>query len=345
RRDVESQSSSKTSFCTRHGLWWTFGLLRAGIEPATRYTAASCPATALTVKSKESGLSKNAVLALIGLFELGVIPNHKAGFYCNDPALNFPFNGDTVTTEILMSTLLAGPLVFFAITEYIFVYVDYSESRIRRTCINTFYLYRTYIYGLIMNLSIVEVMKGIVGSPRPTFFDLCEPDAGKTCNGTEYVKDFKCTSTKYASWYQMDSYRSFPSGHTSLSVYCGLFLAWYLQRRAFNWSHRSIFMVPMLQLLCISYAAVCSLTRITDHRHHWWDVLVGSIIGLATVLYAVIISSNFSYDHSKIGDLKSQESRQTVRTLLYDERRPATQVNSTPSYISLYLKEQTRYSS
>ncbi|XP_035435789.2 phospholipid phosphatase 2 isoform X1 [Spodoptera frugiperda] len=297
RRDVESQSSSKTSFCTRHGLWWTFGI--------------DIPLLLI-------------LLALIGLFELGVIPNHKAGFYCNDPALNFPFNGDTVTTEILMSTLLAGPLVFFAITEYIFVYVDYSESRIRRTCINTFYLYRTYIYGLIMNLSIVEVMKGIVGSPRPTFFDLCEPDAGKTCNGTEYVKDFKCTSTKYASWYQMDSYRSFPSGHTSLSVYCGLFLAWYLQRRAFNWSHRSIFMVPMLQLLCISYAAVCSLTRITDHRHHWWDVLVGSIIGLATVLYAVIISSNFSYDHSKIGDLKSQESRQTVRTLLYDERRPAT---------------------
>ncbi|XP_022815981.1 phospholipid phosphatase 2-like isoform X2 [Spodoptera litura] len=297
RRDVESQSSSKTSFCTRHGLWWTFGV--------------DIPLLLI-------------LLALIGLFELGVIPNHKAGFYCNDPALNFPFNGDTVTTEILMSTLLAGPLVFFAITEYIFVYVDYSESRIRQTCINTFYLYRTYIYGLIINLSIVEVMKGIVGSPRPTFFDLCEPDAGKTCNGTEYVKDFQCTSTKYASWYQMDSYRSFPSGHTSLSVYCGLFLAWYLQRRAFDWSHRSIFMVPMLQLLCISYAAVCSLTRITDHRHHWWDVLVGTVIGVATVLYAVIISSNFSHDHSKISDLKSQESTQTVRTLLYDERRPAT---------------------
>ncbi|CAH0695667.1 unnamed protein product [Spodoptera exigua] len=296
RRDVESQSS-KTSFCTRHGLWWTFGI--------------DIPLLLI-------------LLALIGLFELGVIPNHKAGFYCNDPALSFPFNGDTVTTEILMSTLLVGPIVFFSITEYIFVYVDYSESRIRQTCIKTFYLYRTYIYGLIINLSIVEVMKGVVGSPRPTFFDLCEPDAGKTCNGSEYVKDFRCTSMKYASWYQMDSYRSFPSGHTSLSVYCGLFIAWYLQRRAFDWSHRSIFMVPMLQLLCISYAAVCSLTRITDHRHHWWDVLVGSFIGVVTVLYAVIISSNFSNDHSKISDLKSQESRQTVRTLLYDERRPVT---------------------
>ncbi|KAH9631884.1 hypothetical protein HF086_014356 [Spodoptera exigua] len=219
------------------------------------------------------------LLALIGLFELGVIPNHKAGFYCNDPALSFPFNGDTVTTEILMSTLLVGPIVFHS------------------SLLRAFY----YHFPIISQ-------SDHLGYPARS----------------EYVKDFRCTSMKYASWYQMDSYRSFPSGHTSLSVYCGLFIAWYLQRRAFDWSHRSIFMVPMLQLLCISYAAVCSLTRITDHRHHWWDVLVGSFIGVVTVLYAVIISSNFSNDHSKISDLKSQESRQTVRTLLYDERRPVT---------------------
>lgn len=34
-----------------------------------------------------------------------------------------------------------------------------------------------------MNLGVVEVMKGLMGSPRPTFFDLCQPDAAKTCNG------------------------------------------------------------------------------------------------------------------------------------------------------------------
>ncbi|XP_063894360.1 phospholipid phosphatase 2-like isoform X1 [Helicoverpa armigera] len=296
RRDVESQST-KTNFWNRHGLWWTMGI--------------DLPLLLI-------------LLALIGLFEMGVIPNHKAGFYCNDPALSFPFNGDTVTSQVLVSTLLIMPIVIVAITEYIFLAADFSQSRILQTCKNTFYLYRTYVYGLLINLCVVEVMKGLVGNPRPTFFDLCEPDAAKTCKGSEFVAEFKCTSQRFSSWYQMDSYRSFPSGHTSMSVYCGLFIAWYLQRRAFNWRHRTIFLVPVLQLLCLTYAAVCSLTRITDHRHHWWDVLVGAIIGVASVYYAVIISSNFTYYHSRASDAKSEESRRTMRTLIYDEQRPVT---------------------
>lgn len=44
-------------------------------------------------------------------------------------------------------------------------------------------IYRDYIYGSVVNLTILEVVKCVVGSPRPTFFDLCEPDKAKTCNG------------------------------------------------------------------------------------------------------------------------------------------------------------------
>lgn len=57
--------------------------------------------------------------------------------------------------------------------------------------------------------------------------------------------------------------------------------------RAFNWRHRSVLLVPFIQLGVLSFAVVSSLTRITDHRHHWWDVLTGSAIGIITLLYAV----------------------------------------------------------
>lgn len=43
-------------------------------------------------------------------------------------------------------------------------------------------MYRDYIYGAIVNLTIMEIVKCVVGSPRPTFFDLCEPDKASTCN-------------------------------------------------------------------------------------------------------------------------------------------------------------------
>ncbi|KAL4704752.1 hypothetical protein ACJJTC_009769, partial [Scirpophaga incertulas] len=236
RRDLESQGSVNGT-STRQKLWWML-LLDAPLL--------------LTV------------LLLLSLFELGVLPSHKAGFYCNDPALSFPFTGDTVSTSVLLSTVFTAPLIV--------------KLPLRAD----------------IQLSVVELMKGITGSPRPTFFDICQPDTGKTCTGSEFVSTFECTSTKFSNWMKTDSYHSFPSGHTSLSVYCGLFIAWYVQKRAFNWRSRSVFVVPATQLLSLSFAAVSSLTRVTDRRHHWWDVTVGCIVGAATFYYAgVVLSKNF----------------------------------------------------
>nr|QDR50977.1 wunen-like protein 2 [Heliconius melpomene] len=260
------------------------------------------------------------VSVIIILFELGVIPHYKSGFYCNDPALSFPFTGDTVSMGVILSTIILLPFVMVFLTELLLFDSSYSiRIKLDYTARRTAILYRNYVYGMFFNLGIVEVMKAITGSPRPTFFDICEPDAAKTCNGSEYVSTFECTSTRFPIWYQTDSYHSFPSGHTSLSVYCGMFIAWYLQRRAFSWHNRTVLLVPILQLLCLAYAAICSLTRITDHRHHWWDVLVGAAIGLATGFYAIlVISKNFNVKPNSIEDKTMTESQHTVRTLVFD---------------------------
>ncbi|XP_063830508.1 phospholipid phosphatase 2-like isoform X1 [Ostrinia nubilalis] len=288
RKDVESQKEGTK----RHSYWWTLLI--------------DVPLLCV-------------VLALIGLFELGFIPSHKAGFVCGDPSLSFPFNGDTVSTGVLIAVIFFAPIVVMFITELVFTDSDYShKARLHQAFIKCLLVYKCYIYGLIFNFVVIEVMKGLAGSPRPTFFDLCEPDTAKTCNGNEFVTTYTCTSKRFSWWMQNDAHHSFPSGHTSLSVHCGLFIAWYVQKRAFDWRHRTVFVVPCIQFVAVSFAALASLSRITDHRHHWWDVLAGFFIGFATFFYAaVVLCKNFSRTSNKE---ESSPTQSSVRTLVYDSQ-------------------------
>lgn len=41
--------------------------------------------------------------------------------------------------------------------------------------------YREYITGLFLSLFIIEVMKAIIGEPRPHFMDSCKPVPGLNC--------------------------------------------------------------------------------------------------------------------------------------------------------------------
>lgn len=43
--------------------------------------------------------------------------------------------------------------------------------------------YKEFLFGLLINLTIIETLKLIVGSPRPHFFDSCRPEEAVTCVG------------------------------------------------------------------------------------------------------------------------------------------------------------------
>ncbi|XP_072942714.1 phospholipid phosphatase 1-like isoform X2 [Epargyreus clarus] len=296
RRDLESQLLETGSSCRSKTCWWRLAI--------------DLPLFIV-------------VLIVVGLFEFGVIPQHKSGFFCNDPALSYPFTGDTVSMQLIVVSIILFPVLIIFPTEFIFIEKSHPfTTKLDQSFRKTLWLYRSYVYGLFFNFGLIEVMKAISGNPRPTFFDICEPDTAKTCKGSEYVSTFECTSTRFSKWFQSDSYHSFPSGHTSLSVYCGLFMAWYLQRRAFDWRHRTIFTVPLLQMLCLTYSAVSSLTRITDRRHHWWDVLTGAVIGVVCTLYAaVVMCNNFTPQSNKSAEEGMTQSQQSVRTLICDGRQ------------------------
>ncbi|XP_026493068.1 phospholipid phosphatase 2-like isoform X1 [Vanessa tameamea] len=268
------------------------------------------------------------VAAVCILLEVGALPSRRSGFRCNDPDLSFPHTGDTISISLIaVITVIVPYLILWGIETILHRDDEYTikKNKLLASARTAAFIYRDYIYGAVVNLMVLEVVKCVVGSPRPTFFDLCEPDKARTCNGSEYVSSYTCTSARYSRYLQIDSIRSFPSGHTSLSVYCGLFLAWYLQRRAFSWHNRTVLLVPLVQILCIIYAVVCPLTRITDHRHHWWDVLAGAIVGMFSVVYTVLVlCKNFSQPAVvSTSDISSSDgnNHQSVRRLLSSQPR------------------------
>ncbi|KAI0221290.1 hypothetical protein LSAT2_027349 [Lamellibrachia satsuma] len=70
---------------------------------------------------------------------------------------------------------------------------------------------------------------------------------------------------------------SFPSGHASLVTYCMVFLVMYMQARM---TCRSFHLIrAFLQVAALWLAIGVCLSRISDYKHHWGDVLGGAVLG------------------------------------------------------------------
>ncbi|CAH2089790.1 unnamed protein product [Euphydryas editha] len=132
------------------------------------------------------------------------------------------------------------------------------------------------------------------------YFAVCNPDIDCTLpeNRWRYIETFTCLATDDKLMKEMRL--SFPSGHSSFSAYTMIYFAMYLHKR-FTWRGSKL-LRHGIQFVLIMMAWYTVMTRVSDYKHHWSDVLAGFSIGL---LYAVVI---FSF----VSDLRKTPRRPAV---------------------------------
>lgn len=235
------------------------------------------------------------VVLFIAVSEFGWFPEvARRGFYCDDRSIQRPYNGDTITAGVIVVSGLL-PLLLIWLAEALFYSpsaVEYTKiadapsSRCSTSWRQGWFWFKKYGRGLLLKLLVVDTLKIFAGEHRPHFLDTCRPNV--VCEGNEYISKYTCTNTDERPYFIRDASKSFPSGHSSVSVYGAIFMIWYLQCRAPKL--RSSMALPLCQMLLATWAMFCSLSRIIDNRHHWWDVLAGAMIGAVTAFLTCTLS-------------------------------------------------------
>ena len=128
-----------------------------------------------------------------------------------------------------------------------------------------------------------DFSKVVVGRLRPNFLDVCKPSVSveSLCRNVTYLTpeiDFKCLN--YDQPQIMESRKSFPSGHASLSFYSMTFLVLFIHH---TWKFRHVcglFMPRFVQFFLLLVAVYATVTRSVDNKHHASDLVCGVLLGL-----------------------------------------------------------------
>ncbi|XP_053770825.1 phospholipid phosphatase 1 isoform X1 [Desmodus rotundus] len=247
----------------------------------------------------------------LAVLNLGQIYPFQRGFFCNDNSIQYPFHDGTITSTVLAVVGLGLPIFSMVVGETLSVYSNllHSNSFIRNNYVATIYkAVGTFLFGAAASQSLTDIAKYSIGRLRPHFLDVCDPDWSKINCTDGYIENYVCRGNAQKV---KEGRLSFYSGHSSFSMYSLLFVALYLQARMkADWAR---LLRPTLQFGLVATSVYVGLSRVSDYKHHWSDVLTGLAQGaLVAVLVVVYVSDFFKERNSALKDRKEEDSHTTL---------------------------------
>lgn len=223
----------------------------------------------------------------------------KRGFFCDDESLRYPYRDSTVTSPMLYAYGILIPITVMVVLEG-----TRARMRVHETVITSkklllrwpvppalqvlYVMICVFLMGAATSQLITDIAKYTIGRLRPHFFDLCQPlNLKALCSKPyTYVENFTCGGN--ATEHQLKELRlSFMSGHSSFSAYTMLYAVLYIHARLPWRNSLAVAARTVVQVALLSLAWYTALSRISDYKHHWSDVLAGTAQGY---LVAIIVA-------------------------------------------------------
>ncbi|XP_050023738.2 putative phosphatidate phosphatase isoform X2 [Dermacentor andersoni] len=223
----------------------------------------------------------------------------KRGFFCDDESLRYPFRDSTVTSPMLYSYGILIPIIVMTVLEGMRAMLRVHETiatskkllykwKVPSSLQVLYMLVGVFLMGAAISQLLTDIAKYTIGRLRPHFFDLCQPVNLKVlcAKPYTYVENFTCGSN--ATEHQLKEMRlSFMSGHSSFSAYTMMYTVLYIHARM-PWRN-SVAMAArtVVQVALLSLAWYTALSRVSNYKHHWSDVLAGSAEGYLVAIVVV----------------------------------------------------------
>ncbi|PPQ70286.1 hypothetical protein CVT24_000849 [Panaeolus cyanescens] len=218
----------------------------------------------------------------VAFYLLDKIDGFRREFSLEDTSLRHPFAvHERVPNTALVCVCFVAPILIMPIINFITVRSlwDLHNSALFFTAcmalLNTANHHHQVLWALV---------KITVGRPRPDVISRCQPIAGSVDPPLGLSNSSICTQTDHEIL--IDGFRSFFSGHSSLSFAGMGFLSFYLAGKLHLFDRRGHTGKAWLALAPFMVALLVAISRTMDYRHHWQDVLVGSTVGTVLAFFA-----------------------------------------------------------